>query len=127
MQEFPVIIQEVITDANAALLKAPLAIPLHLQAPYDIAEVRYGLTQTPTVGQGPSGGFAGLQVRALALLTQPQSTDRPVQLVAECCLVADPWPVNVLGGRGVGDWREHDGMGAVCIDGCLAGATAGSD
>ena len=91
-QEFPVIIQEVITDANAALLKAPLAIPLHLQAPYDIAEVRYGLTQTPTVGQGPSGGFAGLQVRALALLTQPQSTDRPVQLVAKCCLVADPWP-----------------------------------
>ncbi|RYG56881.1 hypothetical protein EON66_01790 [archaeon] len=36
------------TDLNKLLLNVPLTLPLHVSAPYNIAAIRFGLTQNPT-------------------------------------------------------------------------------
>jgi len=60
--QFSSIVQTIITGANTALSKLPMASPLKLPAPFDIAEFRYGLTAPPIAQQGANGGFMGLQL-----------------------------------------------------------------
>ncbi len=41
--------------------QVPVSLPLPLPAPYNVAEIRYGLVQLPTVASGPGGPYIGLQ------------------------------------------------------------------
>lgn len=60
--KFSSIVQTIVTTANAGLAKLPMASPLKLAPPFDIAEFRYGLTAPPIAQQGANGGFMGLQL-----------------------------------------------------------------
>ena len=61
----------VLTDLNDRWLgcdwvyhwQIPTSLPLPAPAPFNIAEVRYGLTLPPTVGKGTKGPYFGLQVQ----------------------------------------------------------------
>jgi hypothetical protein len=44
-------------------VQTAIALPLGLPAPYNIAEVRYGLTAAPVVGTGSGGAYMGVQLQ----------------------------------------------------------------
>ena len=69
----------IITDANAALLKLPMEVPLNLRAPFDVAEVRYGLTEAPVAG---ASGFVGFQLQGDVV---PLSYRYAASLAVSCC------------------------------------------
>ena len=44
-------------------LQFPITLPLPLPAPFNVGEVRYGLTLPPTIASGPGGPYVGLQLQ----------------------------------------------------------------
>ena len=47
----------------ACATQTPTTLPLPLPAPFNIAEIRYGLTAAPLVGTGSGGAYFGVQLQ----------------------------------------------------------------
>jgi len=61
--KFPQILSTVVAAANTELAKLPTAYPLPFSAPYNIAEVRYGLMSPPTANLSGSVGYIGVSLQ----------------------------------------------------------------